>query len=91
MRAHIIADPVDVPVRLTPQPLYPLRARLTSTLGQCPPVPTFQTHQQPRYIFTHPSPRFRKREPPPTRNINESNSATTRSNTTHQIYQHQLA
>jgi hypothetical protein len=38
---HIITDLPGVPVRVAQQPLHPIRADLTSALGQRPPVLAF--------------------------------------------------
>ena len=46
--AHVVADPVDVPVRGPQQPLHPVRGHRTGVLGQRPPVLALQARQQTR-------------------------------------------
>ncbi|GAA2363331.1 hypothetical protein GCM10009854_48810 [Saccharopolyspora halophila] len=58
--AHVIADPVLVPIRPPQQPLHTIRNDLTGLLSDRPPVLPFQ----PRHILTHPRPRLRTHEPP---------------------------
>jgi hypothetical protein len=60
---HIIADPVDIPVRPTRQPPHPVRRHLTGLLSQRPPILPFQTPDQPRHVLTRPSTRLGPGEP----------------------------
>ena len=61
--AHIIADPVHVPVRAAQQPLHAVGAHLARPLRQRPPVLPLQARDQPGHIFPHPGPRLSTREP----------------------------
>jgi hypothetical protein len=45
--AHIIADGVGVPHRLTQQPLHPMRCAVSGPLGQLPTGVSVQIRQQP--------------------------------------------
>lgn len=81
--AHIATHALDVPVRSAQQPLHSIRNPLTSAFGQSPPVLTFQTRDQTRLYL--PGGLVIRDSP---LSINESSSATARSNTTRQVYQH---
>lgn len=62
--AHVVADPVDVPVRGAQQPLHPVRRHRPGVLGQRPPVPALQPGEQAVDIRPDPPPGLGPPEPP---------------------------
>ena len=79
--AHIATHALDVPVRSAQQPLHSIRNPLTSAFGQTRsyiPDPRPDPALLPGGLVIGDSPL----------SINESSSATARSNTTRQVYQH---
>jgi len=63
--AHVVTNPVDIPVRGPQQPLHPVRGHRPGVLGDRPAVLTFQTGEQTPHIRTNSRPRLRPREPRP--------------------------
>jgi site-specific DNA recombinase len=61
--AHVIADPVHIPVRAAQQPLHAVGAHLARPLRQRPPVLPLQARDQPGHILSHPGPRLSTSEP----------------------------
>ena len=63
--AHVVADPVDIPVRGAQQPLHPVRGHRAGMLGQRPAVLALQPGQQSPQVGAHPSAWLRAHEPRP--------------------------
>jgi hypothetical protein len=61
--AHVVTDPVNVPVRPPQQPLHPVRRHLASPFGQRPAVLALQPGDQPMHVLPRTGPRLRAGEP----------------------------